>query len=104
MDTYGSYQCKCEEGYRLLSWQNVCVDQNECLENPNICDQTCENFDGGYRCTCFKGYMQDWKTKKCICKCLNNTVYSTNDFTKPYILNGILNLLFKSDKFQVVHC
>ena len=65
-----------------------------------MCDQECENFDGGYRCKCFKGYTQDLQTKKCVCRCLNN-VYFNSYFWSPYILFEIPNPLFKFDEAPV---
>ena len=107
VDTYGSYQCKCAKGYRLLARHNTCVDHNECLENPNICDQECENFEGGYRCICFKGYTQNLKTKKCFCEYLNNfwcflmTILEYASFCVGFLfyLSKLVEIKWKTFKF-----
>ena len=33
---------------------NVNADINEC--ETNVCEQLCNNFDGGYSCDCNSGY------------------------------------------------
>ncbi|PVD35905.1 hypothetical protein C0Q70_02874 [Pomacea canaliculata] len=35
----------------------ICADTDECLDFP--CSQTCENFPGGYRCLCNRGFTLD---------------------------------------------
>ena len=45
------------------------TDTNECADATlDMCDAhaACENFDGGYNCTCNAGYEGDGKS--CTCK------------------------------------
>lgn len=42
----------------LETCSDLCVsDTDECLDFP--CSQTCENFPGGYRCLCNRGFTLD---------------------------------------------
>lgn len=51
----GDYRCKCLKGYVNPEGDNkLCVDVNEC--DKDVCDQDCENFDGGYSCSCQDGF------------------------------------------------
>lgn len=78
-NTYGSYLCYCEEGYELaieggftcIGWYMIClwhnyyyiryidIDSDECLVNNGGCDQECNNYEGGYSCTCEEGFRLD---------------------------------------------
>lgn len=50
--------CSCSEGFRLDDSGVMCVDVNECVENPNICRVgECINEEGKYYCLCPEGYM-----------------------------------------------
>lgn len=40
----GGYDCVCHKGYRKEN--SHCVDIDECVENKDICTQTCVNFEG----------------------------------------------------------
>ncbi|XP_066942937.1 hemicentin-1-like isoform X1 [Macrobrachium rosenbergii] len=57
-NTAGSYTCTytCAEGFRRTSSGTSCEDINECQEEPKVCDQTCLNLIGGYRCDCRRGF------------------------------------------------
>ena len=39
------------------------LDIDECEETPGVCDQICENKNGGYRCRCMPGYRRISKGK-----------------------------------------
>lgn len=57
-NTFGSFMCSCNEGFRLDDSAVVCADINECLENPYICRiGECINEEGRYYCLCPEGYM-----------------------------------------------
>ncbi|XP_046584649.1 uncharacterized protein LOC124291639 [Haliotis rubra] len=63
-DTIGSYMCMCERGYRQDS-SKLCIDIDECDENSNDCQQTCNNTDGGWTCGCVEGYTLNEDNKTC---------------------------------------
>lgn len=55
----GSYLCACENGFRLQNngSQPTCVEINECVEQPGICDTgTCINGVSNYTCQCPPGF------------------------------------------------
>lgn len=59
--------CSCNEGFRLDDTGVVCIDINECVENPNICSiGECINEPGKYYCLCPEGYMPLPGSRKCI--------------------------------------
>ncbi|PVD36008.1 hypothetical protein C0Q70_02978 [Pomacea canaliculata] len=66
INTYGGYECSCQEGFRLSTDGRTCADVNECLESTHDCRQVCNNTEGGYRCECAPGYSYDEITKDCI--------------------------------------
>ncbi|KAL8595714.1 hypothetical protein ACOMHN_012134 [Nucella lapillus] len=57
-NTFGSYLCRCPEGYRMDGEMHRCVDVNECLEQRGICGiGSCINKDGTYSCVCPDGHI-----------------------------------------------
>lgn len=54
----GQMQCFCPVGYILDQSNNssTCVDINEC-EMGEACEHTCVNTSGGFRCSCFDGFV-----------------------------------------------
>ena len=93
----GSFMCICPEGYQQASvileqrhstaslcssvvilhiFGNMqigsgddCRDINECVMQPNICQNgRCVNLKGSYRCECFDGYEPSSDYTKCIGK------------------------------------
>ena len=69
VDTLGGYVCKCKDGYRLAR-KNICVDRNECWQNPDNCPSMseCVNTPGSFTCKCIEGFKMDSEKKKCIRK------------------------------------
>ncbi|KAH0619971.1 hypothetical protein JD844_014452 [Phrynosoma platyrhinos] len=58
INTVGSFQCLCNDGYEMPVDGRVCVDINECALEPGKCAPgTCQNLDGSYRCICPPGYV-----------------------------------------------
>ncbi|KAB2619344.1 wall-associated receptor kinase-like 16 [Pyrus ussuriensis x Pyrus communis] len=56
------YRCKCPDGYRGNPYLEGCHDINECEDaNLNKCKQKCTNTEGGYACSCRKGYHSKGK-------------------------------------------
>ncbi|ESO92534.1 hypothetical protein LOTGIDRAFT_88990, partial [Lottia gigantea] len=61
---YGSYECRCFNGYSLNSNKRSCDDINECtVYGP--CDHICRNTPGSYNCQCKTGYTLDSNGKTC---------------------------------------
>lgn len=55
----GGYLCACKNGFRMQSANNqaACVEINECVEQPGICDSgTCVNGISNYTCQCPPGF------------------------------------------------
>lgn len=68
--------CSCNEGYRLDDAGFMCVDINECLENPNICNVgECINEPGKYYCQCPEGYMPMPGRRKFFVICRRRILY-----------------------------
>ncbi|XP_060807459.1 latent-transforming growth factor beta-binding protein 4 [Amyelois transitella] len=67
INTIGSYHCKCGDGFRNAPANDkVCMDIDECSEDPGVCDHECTNTWGGYRCYCRRGYRLDRDNKTCV--------------------------------------
>ena len=64
INTIGSYNCKCKQGYILSATDGSCIDIDECALNPCKVNQTCLNSVGGYNCVCKEYYKND--TGQCI--------------------------------------
>ena len=91
INTEGSYQCDCSEGYQLVGttqcegmaevsncaslYRNnhvsitfvdlYCVDVDECTENLHDCEQVCENTVGTYNCSCEPGFNYSSDGRNC---------------------------------------
>ncbi|TSK16121.1 Fibrillin-2 [Bagarius yarrelli] len=67
INTFGSFQCDCTNGYYLNSESRICEDIDECLVNPGICGPgTCYNTLGNYTCVCPQDYIQVNGGNKCM--------------------------------------
>ncbi|XP_048583421.1 fibrillin-1 isoform X2 [Nematostella vectensis] len=65
-NTNGDYTCDCNSGYRNDATQKLCLDINECLENPRLCQGgQCKNLPGTFQCTCSGGFIYDSATEMC---------------------------------------
>ncbi|GAA6071523.1 latent-transforming growth factor beta-binding protein 1 isoform X1, partial [Tachysurus ichikawai] len=64
-DTAESYNCYCDDGYKLNDEANTCVDVDEC-QNGSVCPSgLCYNTLGSYICSpCPEGFQG--KDGKCV--------------------------------------
>ncbi|XP_054626209.1 vitamin K-dependent protein S [Dunckerocampus dactyliophorus] len=62
----GSFHCMCEDGY-FLSDNINCIDVNECLMYPSICEKPakCVNTPGMFECVCPPGFKYNFTSKTC---------------------------------------
>ena len=58
--------CTCGEGFELESDGISCIDIDECMGDPEVCDQICTNNVGSFECSCLQGYMKDGNYCKVI--------------------------------------
>ncbi|XP_055969784.1 nephronectin isoform X3 [Sorex fumeus] len=66
VNTFGSYICKCHEGFDLMyiGGKYQCHDIDECSQGQPPCSSFawCHNTHGSYRCQCKEGYKGDGRT------------------------------------------
>lgn len=70
-----------------------CVDINECIEKPNICQNgECKNLQGSFQCICQPGYLLTSTRDSCIDidECQRHPTICNNG----NLFNDFLNLLF----------
>uniref|UniRef100_A0A803T951 Fibrillin 1 n=1 Tax=Anolis carolinensis TaxID=28377 RepID=A0A803T951_ANOCA len=65
VNSMGSYQCKCKEGYITDITGTLCIDLNECNQSPKPCNFICKNTEGSYQCSCPKGYILQEDGRSC---------------------------------------
>uniref|UniRef100_A0A8C4Q862 EGF-like-domain, multiple 6 n=1 Tax=Eptatretus burgeri TaxID=7764 RepID=A0A8C4Q862_EPTBU len=60
VNTFGSYRCKCLEGFDLqyVHGKFQCKDVDECILGKHSCSEhaICYNTPGSYRCECYAGF------------------------------------------------
>ncbi|XP_037784060.1 fibrillin-2-like isoform X6 [Penaeus monodon] len=61
-----SKRLRCQNGYRYNRRRRVCVDIDECNDNPCREFEVCENTQGSYKCTCREGFQRSSSTGECI--------------------------------------
>ncbi|XP_065222296.1 fibrillin-2-like [Planococcus citri] len=68
INTPGSFHCICDPGYIYDEFAHQCIDENECLRNPNPCrgNSRCVNNIGSFECQCPKGYKLGPNMNDCI--------------------------------------
>uniref|UniRef100_W5LNH3 EGF-like domain-containing protein n=1 Tax=Astyanax mexicanus TaxID=7994 RepID=W5LNH3_ASTMX len=72
-DNFGRVVCTCYNGYRFDRERHrqhihpYCLDVDECEEsNGTLCEHTCENTPGSFRCRCRAGYTLAADQRSCI--------------------------------------
>ncbi|KAK3583696.1 hypothetical protein CHS0354_021446 [Potamilus streckersoni] len=65
-NTYGSYVCSCNIGYRLQADSKTCTDIDECSERVDNCKQKCINTNGYFQCACLAGFRLNSSSNQCI--------------------------------------
>ncbi|NXA33657.1 MATN2 protein, partial [Eudromia elegans] len=66
INTPGSYECRCKQGYILNADQKTCSTQDLCAVEKHACEQICVNTPGSYVCQCYDGYELAADGKNCI--------------------------------------
>ena len=58
LNTIGSYQCACAEGFQQVPYLDECQNLNECLVDAFDCNrhQFCVDTYGSYECQCKPGF------------------------------------------------
>ncbi|XP_027024016.2 prolow-density lipoprotein receptor-related protein 1 isoform X1 [Tachysurus fulvidraco] len=58
-------RCWCKKGYEPVANGAECVDVDECVKTPDVCDHSCVNSDGSYECSCNQGYVLEPDGHRC---------------------------------------
>lgn len=64
MNTFGSYRCGCDSGFKMNYTENKCDDVDECLKYPCAKNQRCVNFPGSFDCDCDYGFRKNLRYPK----------------------------------------
>lgn len=65
VNVFGSYECRCQDGYHRNRNTGLCEDINECERHLHDCHQTCENTNGAFQCGCNKGWRLTSNNRTC---------------------------------------
>ncbi|XP_060763950.1 very low-density lipoprotein receptor [Neoarius graeffei] len=57
-------RCWCRKGYEPVDGVK-CMDVDECVKTPDVCDHSCMNSDGSYACSCNPGYILESDGRSC---------------------------------------
>ena len=57
INTYGSFECICPQGFKVDHDHLTCIDIDECQANIT-CQHTCYNTPGSYFCECLPGFTE----------------------------------------------
>ncbi|KAI6647640.1 hypothetical protein LOD99_8714 [Oopsacas minuta] len=90
-NTKGSYNCICEEGYKLAKNGYDCDDVNECQEWNGGCQFGCRNTIGSFECYCELGHQLHNETH-CESKIQCDVVDSNGSHENSFKCQGGFNL------------
>lgn len=94
VNTYGSYDCWCETGYRFSAQgpDVRCVNRDECMSITNDCSDTCTDTEGSYICGCPRGYELSDNARTCHdsdeCTWEQNACFESSDHVNCTNLPG----------------
>ena len=91
VNTIGSFECHCSQGFKLNSKSQECEDINECLSENNECSHFCENTFGNYQCHCPGGLTLDSGGRKCEQQQPKVTEAFTANDEEVRCLNGFIS-------------
>lgn len=79
INTWGSFNCVCEQGYNMEPDGRTCTDIDECSifrGRGNLCVGICVNDPGSFKCTCPDGYLlaSDKRTCQDIDECRSGNI------------------------------
>ncbi|KAG2470712.1 AGRE1 protein, partial [Polypterus senegalus] len=88
VNTYGSYYCQCQAGFRnnnkkvtFTFTESHCIDINECIEQLGLCgpNANCTNTIGNYSCSCQPGFtsksgQQTFRANESSCQDINECI------------------------------
>ncbi|KAB0800679.1 hypothetical protein PPYR_06418 [Photinus pyralis] len=68
VNTPGSFECQCNRGFIYDINSHQCIDENECLRQPNPCEGNaqCVNLQGSFECRCPEGYKHGSSFMDCV--------------------------------------
>ncbi|KAK3920598.1 Fibrillin-1 [Frankliniella fusca] len=67
LNTPGSFECQCHQGYVYDLDSHQCIDDNECIRFPSPCEGNarCVNTPGSFQCQCPPGYTLGVSMRDC---------------------------------------
>ncbi|MEQ2217050.1 hypothetical protein XENOCAPTIV_007101, partial [Xenoophorus captivus] len=71
VNTVGSYECRCKEGFFLSDNQHMCIHRSieglNCMNKEHGCAHICkESYRGGVACECRPGFELARNQRDCI--------------------------------------
>lgn len=82
-----NFKCECRNGFKLVD-RFRCIDINECVEQPWMCSQLCENRIGSYICKCANNYEKSVSDSR-YCKYIFEYMQADLVYTNRYYLRNI---------------